>query len=402
MKTHSELIRYFEEFQEATATPRSRNERDRDYTDHKQYTSDELSILQQRKQPPVINNRIRKKVNFLRGLERQGRTDPKAYPRTPQHDEDAEAVTDAIRFVADNARFDGVRSAFFENYIVEGTGAAEVAVKFVNNDPQIEINHILWDRVFWDHHSRSPSCGDAKYKGIVIWSDQDDAEAQFKDKKNVISACFGQSYDDTYDDKPVHWVDSKRRRVRIVQMYYLDGGIWHLTFMCKAGFLIEPQVSPYLDEEGFPTCNIELQSAYVDRDGYRFGEPRFMIEQQDAINKRESKMLHLVNQRQTFGNEKGLKDIRQAKAELAKPDGHVEIAGEGEFGVDFGVIPTADMAMGQFTLLQEAKQEIDQTSVNASLTGSDNRDLSGRAIIAQQSGGQVEITPLMDGSNSGK
>ena len=125
-----------------------------------------------------------------------------------------------------------------------------------------------------------------------------------------------------------------------------------------------------------------------------------MIEQQDAINKRESKMLHLVNQRQTFGNEKCLKDIRQAKAELAKPDGHVEIAGEGEFGVDFGVIPTADMAMGQFTLLQEAKQEIDQTSVNASLTGSDNRDLSGRAIIAQQSGGQVEITPLMDGKRA--
>ena len=392
------LVGYFESYIDATVTARKLSEQDRDYTDHHQYTAQEAAVLRRRKQPPVINNRIRKKVNFLRGLERQGRTDPKAFPRTPQHENDAEAVTDALRFVADKALFDQSRSQFFENYVVEGTGGVEIIVS-QDGKRDIEIPSIPWDRLWYDPHSRKLDFSDAKYKGIVIWSDLDDAKAAFPGSEDVLETSFIGENDDTYSDKPVKWVDSKRKRVRISQLYYIDKGVWWLAFYTKAGFLMDPMESPYKDEDGNPECAIELQSAYIDRDGMRYGEPRFMIEQQDGINKRESKMLHLVSQRQTFGNKKSGINARTAKAELAKADGHIEINGEAQFGKDFGVIPTGDMAAGQFTLLQEAKAEMDETSVNASLTGSDQGD-SGRAILAKQSGGQVEITPLFDGKTA--
>jgi hypothetical protein len=377
-------------------------ERDRDYADHKQWTDEELNILRQRGQPPTINNRIRKKVNFLRGLERQSRTDPKAYPRTPDSEDDADAATDALRFVADNTRLDKERSAFYDNYLVEGVGGAEVIIKKVEREGEtlreIDCNQISVDRLFWDYHSRRLDFEDARYKGIIIWQDIDDAESQFPNKKELLESSFSTALDDTYEDKPVNWVDSARKRVRIAQIYFKHDGIWHYAIYTKAGFLVEPAPSPYKDEDGFPECAIKMQSAYVDREGNRFGEVRFMIEQQDAVNKRESKMLHIMSQRQTYGNDKALPDgTREAKAELAKPDGHVKLNGQTQFGQDFGILPTGDMANGQFTLLQEAKSEIDQTSVNASLTGSNEKALSGRAILAQQSGGQMEITHLQDG-----
>ena len=392
------LVGYYESFIEATAESRELSERDRDYVDHKQWTDEEEAALRKRKQPKTVNNRVRKKINFLRGLERQGRTDPKAFPRTPQHEKDAQAVTDALRFVADNAEFDKTRSQFFENYIVEGTGGVEIIVSNTKKR-EIEIPHIQWDRIWYDQHSRNHDFSDANHKGIAIWSDIEDSKTAFPDGADVLESAFIGDMDDTFSDRPIKYTDSKRKRVRILQAYYKHKGKWWLAFFTKAGFLLPPTESPYLDEDGEPQCAMELQSAYIDRDGNRYGEPRFMIEQQDAINKRESKMLHLVSQRQTYGNKKSGVNTRQAKAELAKPDGHVEISGAAQFGVDFGIMPTGDMANGQFTLLQEAKREIDETSVNASLTGSDQGD-SGRAILAKQSGGQIEITPLFDGKRA--
>lgn len=391
------LVSYFEEYEQQSHSARALNERDRDYTDHKQLTDDERRQLAARKQPPTQNNRIRKKINFLRGYERQIRTDPRAYPRTPQHEDDAESITDALRYVADNAQFDVTRSAFWDNYIIEGTGACEVIVS-KDEEKEIQLPHIQWDRLFWDYHSRKCDFSDARYTGIIIWDDVDNILAQFPNSKDIIQSSFNHSSDDTYEDKPTNWVDSKRKRLRIAQIYHKLDGVWHLSFFIKAGFLTKSAPSPWLDEKGNPENGMIMQSAYVDREGNRFGEPRFMIEQQDAINKRESKTLHLLSQRQTWGNERAFPDgPGQAKTELAKPDGHVIIGGGGVFGQDFGILQNGDMAQGQFQLLQEAKQEIDASSSGQGFLGQDQSNQSGRAIIAQQTGSQIEINPLADG-----
>ena len=393
----TKLVKYFEDFQTQSQESRKLCERDRDYADHKQLTESELSTLKRRKQPPTINNRVRKKINWLRGYERTIRTNPKAYPRTPKHEQDAETVTDALRYVSENVQIDTKVSAFWDNYIVEGTGAVEIAVT-QDDKRAIDLIYLHWDRLFWDYHSRLLDFSDTRYRGIVLWMDEDNADARWPDAKDIIASAFTGAFDDTFEDKPTKWTDSSRRRIRVCQIYYLEAGVWNLAFFTKAGFLEEPRESPYLDEDGKPQCCIEMQSAYIDREGNRYGEPRFMIEQQDAINKRESKMLHLLSSRQTFGNKRAVPEgVSGPKGELAKADGHVEMNGSSVFGQDFGVIPTGDMANGQFTLLQEAKAEMDQTSVNASQTGTNSQGLSGRAIMAQQNGGNIEITPLVDG-----
>ena len=66
---------------------------ERDYIDHEQWNDHEKQVLSQRNQHPVVVNFLKKKLEFLFGIEIRSRTDPKAYPRTPQHEADAEAYT---------------------------------------------------------------------------------------------------------------------------------------------------------------------------------------------------------------------------------------------------------------------------------------------------------------------
>jgi hypothetical protein len=154
--------------------------------------------------------------------------------------------------------------------------------------------------------------------------------------------------------------------------------------------------SPYVDREDKPTTSLIMRSAYVDRENQRYGHVRDLISLQDEINKRRSKALHLMSVRQTYGNAQAISDVDKAKRQLAKPDGHVEVEAAGQFGTDFGILPTGDMASSQMELLQHATAEMQASGPNAAMAGKDPRIQSGRAIQAQQAGGAIEVEPIID------
>lgn len=399
----SVFIQWFEDSEDRTQTARELSERDRDYYDTRQLTSEEIGILNDRGQPVLQFNRIRGNVDYLLGAEIQGRTDPRAYPRTPKDEDAAYAITDALRYIVDKESFDIKRTESQKNMFIEGIGVCEVVVapKF-DREPEIQINHIPWDRFFYDPHSRDIFFGDARYMGIVIWSDFDQAVLLADNPKKAAESIeeefarsrTGQS--ETYDDKPLgnSWVDSKRRRVRVVQMNYWTKEGWKKTMFTGGGFLRDPKPSPYLDEDGIPENDIYAVSAYVDRDNQRSGVVRVMISPQDDINKRRSKSLHLLNTRQIIVEKGAVQDPRKTRRELAKPDGYVEV---NPGAIEKLKIETnTDMAQGHLILLQDAKAEIDVMAPNAALQGQGTQNQSGRAILAQQQGGLVSLGPIFD------
>jgi hypothetical protein len=75
--------RQYEQYVDATQEFRARAELRRDYYDGKQWTSDEAQVLRDRKQAPIVINRIAPKVDFLVGLEQQTRTDRKPIRARP-------------------------------------------------------------------------------------------------------------------------------------------------------------------------------------------------------------------------------------------------------------------------------------------------------------------------------
>ncbi len=392
----------FNEAEHMSFYGRKESERARDYWDGKQLTEAERNALRKRGQPEITINRVRRKVQWLKGLEIKQRTDPRAYPRTPEDEAAAEPITDGLRYVADNTQFDRVKTGVWDNMLVEGYGGAEVVHRVkrsASGMPEVEIvvNRYPWDRLFYDPHSRTTDFSDARYLGSVIWQDRQALVDEYKGSKpDIASKIEGLSQNgsqsDTYDDKPTkfgQWYDAKRHRVRVVMIWYQAEGEWR---WCKfiQGEKLEGGKSPYVNEEGESVCPLILQSLYVDRDNDRYGVIRDMFSPQDEVNKRRSKGLHLLTMRQARMSP-GVADKAEISRELAKPDGVVTADAD-----EFDILPTSDLASGQMALLTEAKQELDLMGANSALEGETGSSTSGRAVLARQQGGLIEIEPELD------
>ena len=327
------LVRRFEESEEASFEARELSERDRRYVDNDQLDSKQIKELEKRGQPVVIVNRIKRKIDFLVGLEKQQRTRPRALPRTPKHEQDAEACTDALNYVIDDCDFKQTRSAVWRNMLVEGIGAVEVSVKGYDdsysgdaNEICIEIRRFRWDRFFHDPHSLELDFSDASYLGGVWWMDFDDALARWPDREDELQATIASATNsETYDDKPTYqvWADRKRKRVRVVQIWIKQGGgktadAWYFAEFTKGGILLDGK-SPFVTDDGDSEPGMVAQSAYADLEGNRFGAVREMISPQDEINKRRSKSLHLLNSNQILYEEGVVDDLEKARAEAARP-----------------------------------------------------------------------------------
>lgn len=400
------VVQMFENSEEQSRKARQKAERDVDYYDGKQLTKKEYDALVKRGQVPHVDNRVKRKIRYLEGLEQQQRTDPRALPRTPQHEEDANSVTDCLRYVTEENQWNQLRSRVWKDLLCWGWSGYEIVFEDNPGKPnsKVIVRRCQADRMFWDPFSEAEDFDDARYRGLCVWGDRDEFVKRYGKKAGKV---FDETISEgevggTYDDKPrfTTWTsrEDKRVRARIVQVYYrTSSGVWHFCEFTKGGFL-SGGVSPWIGDNRQPEHPFAWGSANVDRDNNRYGEIRDMIDPQDAINKRQSKFLHLMSVRQTFGNElaMGSMTTRELREQAARPDGHFALGSNVEFNKHFGIVPTTDMAEGQFQLLQMAIAEMDLQGPNAAMQGKDPRNQSGRAILAQQQGGALEANPTFD------
>jgi hypothetical protein len=401
------LVKMFEESEDATSEARIRSENDRDYYDNRHWTPRELAVLKKRGQPGVVDNIIKTKVDYLDGVEKKQRIDPKALPRTPKHEAEASAATEALRYVTDSENYDKKRSAVWRDMLVEGCGGIRVTVepgKDYNGQGalDVKIHRVAWDRMFFDPHSSEPDFSDAGYLGVVIWMNYDDALAQYPDGKEALDTTLSSAPSDTYDDKPKFnsWGDRKRKRVRICQIWIRRDDVWHFAEFTKGGIL-KSGPSPFVNDKGESDCELFFQSAYVDRDNNRYGFVRELTWLQDEVNKRRSKSLHLLSVNQLHYEDGAFmdNDIERARKELARPDGTIRYAPNALAEKRAIVVNGVELATAHFQLLQEAKNAIDLKGPNATemgdKTGGSNA-ASGRAIIASQQGGMTQLAHLTD------
>src|SRR5260221_12103779 len=389
------LCDWVEEFEDALQDSMELSNKCRRYYDSVQWTDAEVKKLRAQKQAPTVSNRIKPKIDSLMGMETTNRTTAKAFPRTQKHEKASEAATESIRFVLQDNIFEHTRSTAFENMLIEMSGGCEVIVKPSKKDEKdfkVIINHIPCDRQFYDPHCLTKHITEktSRYAGQIVWMDLDEALNLYPEGEDVLNSMLDGSR--AFEDKP-RWMDSKRKRVKIVEIYYnKDGDIWYSCFT-KTGYLKEPKISPYKNEEGETEWPYEYASLFVDQEGGRYGAVKQLLDMQDEINKRRSKALHLMSVRQVRWERGAVEDINKARQELAKPDGVLETTP----GMEFEVLKTGDMAAAQFNLLTEAKQEIDAVGANAALMGKTaNQDASGRALLAREAAGKTELAPVFD------
>jgi len=397
-----QLVSWFEEAEQSTQDSREKAERDRDYYDGKQWTEEEAAELRKRGQPVIALNVIRARVNYHLGVEKKQRRDPKAFGRGPQDQQAAEVATEALRYAIERTDYHTERSRVWENIKVEGSGALECSmVDRADGNKDVKWKQIPWDRFFFDPHSARGDFTDARYLGQVKWMDEEEVLTEYPDGGVALDAALTSATDgglglgNTYEDRPrwQMWADPKRKRVRVVQVWYLERGEWMWAEFCKGGILAAGP-SPYVDDDGKTLCGIIAESCYIDRDNNRYGEVRDLVDPQDEVNKRRSKALHAVNTNLVITEAGAIPDgdIEKARREANRPDGLIVVQPGRRFDVD----RNTDMANGQAMLLTQAMAHIMSTGPNAALLGKGTEDQSGRAIQAQQQGGMIELGDGLD------
>jgi hypothetical protein len=393
------LKRYFTEARQLTEPARMKSLRCQDYYDSDQMSPRELAVLEERGQPAVVVNRIKPAINAVVGVAERGRSEPRAWPRNPQNTEAADTATDILRYVAERARFAAVKRDCFFDMLIPGTMAALVGA---DDDENVVVSQIRWEEFFGDPRSRRRDWKDARFLGVAKWMYADDAASLYPEKQGAIEATVesgtggGILPDQSYQDRPIQgsatggaWVDRRQRRLMVVEMYYREGGWKRAVFTVTD--ILEYGDSPYTDHKGRPDCPIEAQSAYVRRDNGRYGAVWDMIPIQDEINKRRSKALHhlmvsRVQMRDPMGNGQDRDVVRQ---EAARPDGVIPPGWE--------MAPGVAEFQGNVELLAEAKAEMERMAPNPAVMGRGAEDSSGRALLARQQAGLVELAPLFAG-----
>ena len=400
------LKKMFEECRDQTQTARDQAAIDADYYHGAQWSASEIAELKRRRQPVITYNLIKNKISTICGVEENSKTDPKAFPRTPRDEDAANVATDVLKYVCDTTRFSQKRIEVFEDTLICGVGGCIVEVEEGQERPEINIRRLRYENIVYDPYSRERDFSDARYVGIATWFDEEEAVKTFgEDSRQIIEDSIDDqsvvSGSDTYEDRPKNsWSDRKRRRLLVVELYHNETDGWNRSVFVSTGIL-SSGLSEYSDADGKPACPILLTSCYVDRDNNRYGLVRDMRSPQDEINHRRSKLLHLLNTRQTFRKEGAIasRDPQTMRRELNKPDGDVVITKNATWGQDVGIIETGSLAQGQADLLVEAKGFIDQIGPNNALSGVGTETQSGRAILAQQQAGMAMLATVFAAHN---
>lgn len=369
----------------------------RRYYHGSQYTSKQIEILNKRKQPVVTYNRIGRKINGLIGLLEKMKSDPRAFPRTPDNEEGADVATAVLRYVCDEQNWTTKSPICGTSGAVDGIGGIEIILEEGDvGDVEIGFEDVDASSFFYDPRSLKMDFSDARYMGTGKWADIDTAVDMFPDKESELRASLESGSELTSNpDSDKKWFANgeSSKRIRIVDHWYKKGNDWYYCIYTGSTILTEGK-SFLTDEKKRTICKYIMYSANVDQDGDRYGFVRNMRSSQDEVNQRRSKALHTLNTRRVIVEKGSVDDIEKVRREAARPDGVIEVM-PGTTPPVFDDNARGQELQGQMSFLEDAKNEIENYGFNPALMGQGVQDMSGRAIQLQQQAGIAELGPYM-------
>lgn len=392
---HLKLVSHFDDYVDTMRDADDNAIEAREYRDHRQWTAKEEAELRRRGQPVVVDNIIADKVDLFVGLHTSTNVKPSAFPRTPQDEAGADSMAKALDFVSDSSGYTDEDEYAVENMTVEGTGILEI----LGDEKKIECNHVPWDRFFYDPFSRRLDFTDANYLGTVVWMDLSAARRIWPDT-DALSIDERDSETEKFDDQPDRWIShtGRRTRIRVVQCYWRDGNQTMRATYTKHGYLSAPEKSPYLDDESQTIWPYVAESAYITRDGVRYGMVERFKHLQREHNKRRSKLLHLLSTNRVKvmeGSRYTEMSTEQIRREAARPDSVFRFD---ESPDEIVVEQNSADAQGQAALMQDTLNRLENIGPNEALQGTQNA--SGRSLQIQQRAGTMQLGPLLNRARS--
>ena len=363
-----------------------------------QWTREQLLELKRRNQPPITSNVVSRKINGLVGLMERLRQDPKAYPRTPQHQKGADLATAVLRYCLDVSQWEQMTPEISRQAANEGIGGVEMElVQLPSGDHDTRLKKVDNEYFFYDQTSFKPDFADARYMGTAKWVQLQTAIELFPDKAETLRSLVNHgdqtaSYEDSDQDQDKKWTDVNRKRLRMVDHWFKWRNVWYWAVHIGAT-IIAAGVSPFISVEKESIPKFLMFSAMVDQDGDRYGFVRNLQSPQDEINHHKSKFAFQLAANQFIGEQGAVDDIDKFRQEAARADG-IALKNPGRELIERD--KTVDL-QGHIQLLEQAKQEVaalapDPAALNAQ---GERAIMSGRAISLIQQAGLAELGPFL-------
>lgn len=363
-----------------------------------QWTPAQVKELNKRKQPVVTFNRIARKINGVVGLIERLRQDPKAYPRTPQHEEGAELATAVIRYVLDEQEWNAKSPEVALNGAVDGIGGIEILLEEGDQgDMEVGFDVVEPDSFFYDPRSYRADFDDARYMGVGKWMDVETAQEMFPEHAKQLEALATDDSElSSEPDREQKWFafDGAKQLVRVVDVWYKHNGTWCWTIFTNSLMLAEGESYLY-GSKNKTICKYVMFSNNVDHEGDRYGFVRNMRSAQDEYNSRRSRAMFTVNSRRLIMTQGSVQDIERARTEWARPDG-VVVTNSNDVNTGIKADDNSFDFAGQLKMMENAIAELENYGPNQALIG-DVQNQSGRAIQLLQQAGMAELGPYILG-----
>jgi hypothetical protein len=404
------LLSWVSEAQAAHSEWRAQSWNDYEFRDAHHWSEASYKKLLDKGIAPLTINRIFPVINLIHGHFIRNQQDIIAKGRTKDDSELAQVMSEAFAMVKDQNKGAELITSAFSDEIITGYGCLEVGKHYDPRCEPVQWTRHPWYSSWWDPYA-SPWDGkeNCRYRFTAAWKNIEDIIQAFPQKQQEIIEKFGQLSSDYYvpdvDDVGTiiedhhkylssnHWINSDRKRVRPVQMWY--------TVLCKSLFAVMPD-SQVIDVDALkspsdqmsamqyateliPACvkktrvatfisDLLLQDipspyshdeypfvpfiGYLDRFNQPFGIPRQIKDQAMEVNKRRSMALSLISNRRVIIEEDAAKDINKVYSEANRQDGLIVLK-KGRRG-SFEIQEMSALATPQVDMMLQSEREIQE------------------------------------------
>lgn len=413
------------------------------------YTAEELADMAERGQPPTRRNEIAPIIERIVGQFIQTRQTATFLGRNTPADDQAGAIAqDYLRFVDQANMYEFEEQELVEDALVGGVGWLKIEPeRNALGEMQTKMSARNPFNVFTDPYATRYNLNDdGKFVAEGPWVDLEDAICRWPKKERAMRQLahghggqielWSQVDSSLRNEALAVYVDLKRHRLRPFEVWYKRKvKLYHIFREDRIVPLAVPldyaTASALADELG---PDVTMEPTYVDRmyvgvfvagvllhHDYsphrtnlfpylplyfrrrKNGEPQSLTTRivpiNEAINKRESKSLSLLSNKQIIAEKNALMDVEKAVTELARPDGYIEV----EEGALSGNAPkiiirdNLDMGQAQMALLQEDKDAIRRVSGHGNESmGMPSEVRSGTGIARKQMMSSLIVSPFQN------
>lgn len=407
------------------------------YKEGDQWPDSEKAELKRRNQPETVNNQVNVTINRLVGQFVKSRTKTQFKPRNANVDQGiADVLNDLYLYIAQSNELEFEERDMLEEGVTSGVGWLEI---FVEHDeafqPEIKIRAVDNFEVFLDPTSRryDPN-DDATFICRAKWMDTEEAARMFPDKASQIRRTTSDATRgllgsvDTFRNLS-EFFDTKRNRIRLIECQYKTHVV-ERKFLFSNGTVLEKEDATDAvlksaskaglswEEVSRPTTvlrtavfahgilledtkSVRNRFAYVPyyvsrkKNGAPYSLIFIALSMQDAINKRESKALHLLNTNQAIYEQGAVEDKGELANEMARPDGQIELArGHAE---KFRLEKNTDLAVTQMNFHNAALSAFRMiTGVNPDALGEKSEVRSGLGIARKVAMTDLIVASIFD------